>query len=294
MKTEESPIGREHSAQSKSYVDSKAPNEQAVTASQNLLHQVWNNLVRRYTGCNLTYRSDTLVAIHGITCWLSELSGSRNIAELWIDCIAIELLWISGSALYHSHDAPRKEVLTPAMYHAPSWSWASSENEISFLIHRDFLNGGWVHNWNNIKIEIALKDARSDTKINGQVTYTHLIITVHVRPITQETICSPRIPNAGSKTAQNSPGGIPPDQYSWDQLPTQCSDRNVWGLLVVSIKISWLPCSNSDAWVMLDAGLLLEKIENTDGTPTFRRMGICRQHYGQDDTPTMFADRASS
>jgi hypothetical protein len=78
---------------------------------------IWSRIVTSYSGCNLTYETDKLVAISGLAMRLSTRMGARYCAGLWERSLPIQLLWKSDR--YRGRHSRYSE------YVAPSWSWAS-------------------------------------------------------------------------------------------------------------------------------------------------------------------------
>lgn len=75
----------------------------------------WTRLVQTYTRGGLTKETDKLVAISGLAKGLAAQSGMEYLAGLWNHQLVQQLLWRAES--------PSKR---PAVFRAPSWSWAST------------------------------------------------------------------------------------------------------------------------------------------------------------------------
>lgn len=93
--------------------------EQSSRSSVHLFN-TWNGLVKEYTRCALTKRSDKLVAIAGLASLFHERSNDQYIAGLWRAHLAEYLVW---------------RVYEPIMklgtdYRAPSWSWAAVDGPV--------------------------------------------------------------------------------------------------------------------------------------------------------------------
>ena len=74
----------------------------------------WNNILEIYTRAQLTFPSDVLVAISGITKQIEKWTGLTNIFGMWMELLPMDLLW---------------EPLSPAFENTrsalcPTWSWA--------------------------------------------------------------------------------------------------------------------------------------------------------------------------
>lgn len=90
------------------------------------LSEHWDQIVQLYTGANLTRADDKLVAISGLAReTLKEVKDSYY-AGLWGSDFATNLLWY----------LPFQQRRPPIAYRAPSWSWASVDGRVEFLVKR--------------------------------------------------------------------------------------------------------------------------------------------------------------
>ncbi|MCJ1424334.1 hypothetical protein MMC29_002221 [Sticta canariensis] len=85
--------------------------------------QVWYHTVQEYTRRELTLPSDKLPAIAGMAKAVHDITGDIYLAGLWKSNLAYELMWSSQ---------PATRFATPAVWRAPSWSWASIDHGVSF------------------------------------------------------------------------------------------------------------------------------------------------------------------
>lgn len=95
---------------------------QAEIGSQQVF-QVWYHTVQEYTRRELTLPSDKLPAIAGMAKAVHDITGDLYLAGLWKSNLAYELMWSSN---------PPTKFATPSVWRAPSWSWASIDNGVSF------------------------------------------------------------------------------------------------------------------------------------------------------------------
>ncbi|KAL5593133.1 hypothetical protein FOBRF1_012235 [Fusarium oxysporum] len=111
--------------------------------------EFWNDFISRYTKAQLTFRSDTLVALQGIVERIVEARRVSNkstreleyVAGLWHDAnFQQSLLWRPKAG-----SSPNR----PDCYRAPSWSWASLDGEVDFF--EQYIP--WI--WNGKKVELA-------------------------------------------------------------------------------------------------------------------------------------------
>jgi hypothetical protein len=83
---------------------------------------LWHPIVRIYSGANLTFGKDKLVALAGIARLGHIETGDQYLAGLWRSRIEEQLCW------YRCTSAPG--VRPP--WRAPTWSWASIDGQVSW------------------------------------------------------------------------------------------------------------------------------------------------------------------
>ncbi|KAF7595957.1 hypothetical protein BBP40_004103 [Aspergillus hancockii] len=88
------------------------------------LANIWAMAIERYSGCDLTHRTDKLPAVAGMAKYIHPwINGAHYYAGIWSSHLSQGLLW-----------APTDSNLTCANDgRAPSWSWASTDGQIQFL-----------------------------------------------------------------------------------------------------------------------------------------------------------------
>lgn len=86
--------------------------------------QVWRSMVFAYTALSLTMFKDRLPATGGLARGIASPRKARYCAGVWKDSINDDLLW----TVY----ATTTRKLLPSPRHAPTWSWASVENDASY------------------------------------------------------------------------------------------------------------------------------------------------------------------
>jgi hypothetical protein len=89
--------------------------------------QIWSSIVRDYTERELTVSRDKLVAISGVARILAPVYGIDYVAGLWVK----DLLWL---LVWYKYSGPSAARDVTMIYRAPSWSWASVDGSVSFLI----------------------------------------------------------------------------------------------------------------------------------------------------------------
>ncbi|KAK8091988.1 HET-domain-containing protein [Apiospora hydei] len=99
-------------------------------------HDAWKTIVEYYSGCDLTYPTDKLVAISGVARVFHErFQSPQYLAGLWSDNLLEGLAWQRSSAY---PERPRGGRY--ADYLAPSWSWVSMNAQVDY---KQFRYGGY-------------------------------------------------------------------------------------------------------------------------------------------------------
>ncbi|KAK5677974.1 hypothetical protein LTS10_009858 [Elasticomyces elasticus] len=154
----------------------KSRNDQdpEMTAS-GLTHADWDNVVERYSQCELTYASDKIIAISGVAKVFQRSLQDEYVAGYWRSQMPAQLVW----------DATGDTCSRPIEYKAPSWSWASVESPINFSLdskdEKSRAESGIRTVCNVEDITITLKDATNKTGpiIGGLLTLRgslHLVL----------------------------------------------------------------------------------------------------------------------
>lgn len=84
-------------------------------------YDLWSNIVLAYTRCDLTMRSDKLIALSGVAQMMRRVLKDEYLAGLWRRWLPYQLLW------YKEKPADKERS---AAYRAPTWSWASADQEV--------------------------------------------------------------------------------------------------------------------------------------------------------------------
>ncbi|KAH6889410.1 heterokaryon incompatibility protein-domain-containing protein [Thelonectria olida] len=85
---------------------------------------LWDSIVYTYSTGKLTYSEDKLVAISGLASRMQKHTQSEYLAGLWRRHLPYQLLWTVGGIQWVSSRE------RPAVYTAPSWSWASMHGTV--------------------------------------------------------------------------------------------------------------------------------------------------------------------
>ena len=92
-----------------------------------ILCWAWYRLIERYCWAHFTYTSDKLVALSGIARRANTYHSDRYVAGLWSENLVEGLAWHTR---YYKTRGPRR----PTIYIAPSWSWASVDAIVKFVV----------------------------------------------------------------------------------------------------------------------------------------------------------------
>jgi hypothetical protein len=90
--------------------------------------EIWREIVRDFTGRQITYPSDQLPAVSALAQQINLDNKRTYIADLWLGDIHIQLQWIREA---HGPQGNNSESEIPSAVNlpAPSWSWASRINQ---------------------------------------------------------------------------------------------------------------------------------------------------------------------
>ena len=86
-------------------------------------YQLWTQLLAFYTSCDLTNKSDKLIALSGLAKLFQNKLEDTYHAGLWRKTLERDLLWCVDDT----------RPARPEEYRAPSWSWAALDSKILLL-----------------------------------------------------------------------------------------------------------------------------------------------------------------
>lgn len=87
----------------------------------------WYEMIEEYTQRSITHQSDRFPALSGVADAIAQTSRDIYHAGVWRKGLVEGLLWCAMS-----RDGPLKK---PTSYRAPSWSWASVEGPVQFIVY---------------------------------------------------------------------------------------------------------------------------------------------------------------
>jgi hypothetical protein len=104
--------------------------------------KLWMKLVMKYSGTSITRSEDKLIAISGISKEFDRLFRSAKqecqyLAGMWSMDLVYQLLWRRDTGISWDpkpSQNPQHDLKSPPAYRAPSWSWASVDFKIRFML----------------------------------------------------------------------------------------------------------------------------------------------------------------
>lgn len=91
-------------------------------------YSLWTELVEDYSKCKLSRAKDKLIALDGLANYFKMYLGDEYAAGMWRSNLTFDLAWYAG----YDGEVPSSRDSTEAALHAPTWSWASVDGEVTF------------------------------------------------------------------------------------------------------------------------------------------------------------------
>ena len=130
------------------------------------MRKSWHATVQAYTKLEITFDNDRLPALAGLAEELQQFRKDRYLAGLWEDDLIQSLEWY----IWPYNGKPL--VPRPKMHHAPTWSWASVNQEITFS------SSNPTHCLSVVdKVDCPPLDHANP---KGEVTHGHLVMRGHL------------------------------------------------------------------------------------------------------------------
>ncbi|RSL52157.1 hypothetical protein CEP54_011072 [Fusarium duplospermum] len=104
--------------------------DNSAMINQSYQTRKWELLVTRYSACDLTKPQDKLIALSGVANLFRSVTGDQYIAGLWRSALPRLLCWERHTSI--SDETLEARRARPAGYRAPSWSWASIDEPVSY------------------------------------------------------------------------------------------------------------------------------------------------------------------
>ncbi|KAH8885610.1 HET-domain-containing protein [Thozetella sp. PMI_491] len=134
-------------------------------------YEVWENVLRDFSRCALTVPADKFVAISGVVKEFQRLLEDEYLAGLWRGYFVQGLLW------YTLGTDERNSAFRPAVYRAPSWSWAAVEGPIT-MAHIVPLQKSYVD-----LLDVQVKSRGADA--TGELESAHALLRGYLVPISR-------------------------------------------------------------------------------------------------------------
>lgn len=215
------------------------------------IFNLWNGLVREYTQCALTKRSDKLIAISGLANLVHETTGDQYVAGLWKSRLAESLDW----RVYE----PTAKI--DSEYRAPSWSWASIDGPVSPL-------GISAVAKMHISIsEVHIENSGSNS--TGPVTGGYLQLSGIIIQATSHATHHPRLCQVKTKDCQVAVELLP------DTPDIDFEGKEICFLVLKTDRIYDMPLKHRKRsnWYISVTFLILEALASV--SHTYRRIGHC-------------------
>jgi hypothetical protein len=92
-------------------------------------YEVWNEVVWDYSSTTLTNPTDKLIALSGVARSFANITGDSYVAGMWRKNLEYKLSWSTSRG-----DWTAEEIFPPrpAIWRAPTWSWASVDTSIDY------------------------------------------------------------------------------------------------------------------------------------------------------------------
>jgi hypothetical protein len=132
--------------------------------------QLWEHIVSNYSGCQLTFPSDRLVALSGIAKHMEQLLKIDYCAGLWAFDLLSGLIWYA-----YETSIPKPEA-DAIVYRAPSWSWACVDGAICWIPNRGHFLVDIVH----CDIKTPTAD-RTGAVISAALKLSGWLVTMEIR-----------------------------------------------------------------------------------------------------------------
>ncbi|KAF2260111.1 HET-domain-containing protein [Lojkania enalia] len=229
--------------------------------------QDWGRLVHDYTSRGMTRQSDKLVAIAGIANIVSENRSIEYTAGIWStskDSIALGLLW--------SASKPGRRLLDVA----PSWSWASIEEEVMWPGHLS------VNLWQTAQF-LRFESSGTVARSRGEITLrTNVRLGIVSTAGKVEIAKWPEIGNDGALPSFGDSGmstGITPH---WKQGVISLDEalQPLQLVYLVELAIGKINANRKD-WLVHALAVI-----NAEGKPgKLRRVGFSTWHQGVWNSP---------
>lgn len=174
-----------------------------ASASQRTLKAalvLWHRLVEEYMTRHLTRESDRLIAIQGLASMLGKVRKDRYYAGLWGGTLREDMLWKAQDGhvlLKHGCDCmpkksyyfedlrPRRRLNQSESWQAvaPSWSWASADQSVAFIIPNETV---YTLEYFFRPLGVTLNDDTAVFNVQGQLKLEGVLRPIRLGPLHDE------------------------------------------------------------------------------------------------------------
>ncbi|KAI1302661.1 heterokaryon incompatibility protein-domain-containing protein [Xylaria venustula] len=260
-----------------SYVD-----EEFLTYEEDVFDAAWRRVVETYSQRQITFRADTFPALSGIANRWSRMSKKRYLCGLWADGngLLFSLMWYVRSK--GAKPENREKKAQSNVYIAPSWSWASTQQEVSW--------GDPYYDESKYLVEIDVRNCNclcSGLDPFGKVTCGWIVITGKVMSI-QETMSRPPRLGTYEQTLLRKFGSIsdsaPDDEVArsesigknlvyllWAENSSRWANRNYTAMILAPVDLG----DNHTG----DIDLVPEHLKTS--SKIYRRIGMTRRPWDE-------------
>ncbi|KAH9885322.1 heterokaryon incompatibility protein-domain-containing protein [Xylariomycetidae sp. FL2044] len=231
-------------------------------------HEFWRKVVTQYSNCNLTRESDKLPALAGLAAFFHRTIQSVYLAGLWYDeTLCKSLAW-------HRGWGPQR--IRPPSYRAPSWSWASCEQQIFWPVTKET-------EWPLVKIINAYAEPVTQTNPFGQIQDARIHIVGWLFPI--RALSSHPISNKWDRITHVD--GISPYSDLISAIFQELLDAPLVAQCTVDSIVDPAPqecyflplCHGYDSITKHPVTQAIILVAVTPSRGVFQRIGHCRIHY---------------
>ncbi|OXV05546.1 hypothetical protein Egran_06686, partial [Elaphomyces granulatus] len=237
-----------------------------TTYDKDKLHQLWMEVLKRYSSCGITLASDKMIALSGVASAFQLLLDDEYYAGVWKSNYARQLCWRAARS---------KRSYRPTPYRAPSWSWASVEAQVEDI--DPYISSNLVE-LIEIKTSLVSADFKTGPVTSGSVTLSaRLIPSGHWEPYIEPTKKHSSSSTALPWAAPYKGGDIL--IYSRGESFTNVFPDDESDFDPQRMVISYVPILSHVFMVSLAVCEVGEAaLDSEPTTAVYRRVGVCEIH----------------
>ena len=230
----------------------RAPSELGLDDGEldNYYHEMWGELINRYTICELTVPTDRVVAISGVAKRMGEMLQDDYVAGMWRRSLPYQLLWTVFSP------SKVKQITCPQdTYRSPSFSWFATGDII--IMSRWRVQDSILFSVEDVTVEYETTDTTGPVK-NGYIIIRGFVRTMRLYKETEQ-----------QRSTQITIGGVKMNEtrVSWDNWTHENSFES---LMPRSLDVHCLIARRNMTGTSCEC-LILDHVSSGK----FKRIGIC-------------------